>query len=309
MDRYKKIISTILFIIMLLTFSGCDIKDADKEGEVASEVEFAYNLIDYDKTIQYDGSPVTVAFEIYNKEDPSEFGIMVFIGGVIQEFTTSEYSENKYMQKYSVGHSQQKNIDIKLTPQNLEKGEYELFVVIILNPSYIAEAPNYVFGYNHKISFASTKIKINQDIKENTKTDLSAYSNKITSEEKNKYKNEDGSNQLDRYTDCVIFNNGIEENRKIKLNGSNLNVDFKLLGGDSAKYYLTVFINHEPVMINEINNNALLNVNKGMYANLNFNYNSDQMENNSVIYAIAIPAELSTDNVYPIKSDSIIILK
>lgn len=71
----------------------------------------------------------------------------------LQEFMTNEYNENKYMQSYNIESKHQKSIQIILSPQNIEIGNYELVVIMLLNPSFMAKSPNYVFGYNHKISY------------------------------------------------------------------------------------------------------------------------------------------------------------
>lgn len=306
----KKSLNFLILILLIgLTFVGCDFKQQKEENNIASEVEFAYNLVDYDKTIKYDGSPISITFELYNKADAAEFGIMIYIGGCNQKFRTSEYADMQYIHKYSLQKKQQKSIVIEFTPQNVEIGEYELFVVSILNPSFTAEAPNYVFGYNHKITYASTKINISQKLQTNIEIYKDAQSFPITQGEINSYRNEDGSNQLDNYMDCVILNNGATEDRRIILNGNDLNIDFKLLGGDAAAYYLTIYINHKPVKINDNYDHALIYKEKAKSSTITFNYDIDNLDDNSVIYAIAIPVDRSTDDIYPIKSDSIVIVK
>lgn len=310
MNVYKKTLNFITIVsLVILIFTGCDSEQSKTNGHITSEVEFSYNLVDFDKTIEYNGSPISLTFELYNKADDAEFGIMIFIGGTIQKFKTLEYSKNEYMHTYSLKQNNKKSIDIELLPQNVDAGKYDLYVIAILNPSFTAEAPNYIFGYNHKITYASTKINITMDLPSNVYTYTDSKSSQITQEEIDSYKNSDGSNQLDKFMDCIIVNNGAKEDRKIMLGDGNLNIDFKLLGGDAASYYLTIFINHKPIKINNKYNNALINLEKEKSSTVSFNYDFKDIADNSVIYAIAIPADMSTDTVYPIKSDSIMIIK
>lgn len=251
MNVYKKTLNFITIVLLvILSFAGCDFEQRKTNSHIASEVEFSYNLVDFDKTIEYDGSPISLTFELYNKADDAEFGIMIFIGGNIQKFKTLEYSKNEYMHTYSLKQNHKKSINIEFFPQNVDAGKYDLYVIAILNPSFTAEAPNYIFGYNHKITYASTKINITMDLPSNLYTYTDSKSSQITQEEIDSYKNSDGSNQLDKFMDCIILNNGSKEDRKIMLGDGNLNIDFKLLGGDATSYYLTVFINHKPIKIN-----------------------------------------------------------
>ena len=192
--------------------------------------------------------------------------------------------------------------------QGLDIGEYDLTIIVMLNPNFMAKEPNYVFGYNHKISYAYTKIKINTVTDLKTKTGIVESAFLISNEEKKKYINE-GINRLEQRAYNVILNNGEEENRKIILNKKDLDVEVKILGGSNATYRVTAFLNHEPILINDEYNDFLLNSSIDSYSILNLNYNYENIDNNSVFYIIAIPINEIQENAYPVKSDSIVVIK
>lgn len=308
----RRIISSSFFVLSVLIIfvftTSCNFQKEKNNTENFPDVEFSYNLVDWDKTINYDGTPISLTLEIYNNEAYAEFGIMIFINGIIQEFTTNEHTECKYMQKYNFQSKQQKTIEISLSPQSVNIGEYELVVIMLINPSFMATEPNYVFGYNHKISYAYTNIKINSntDLKLNTMT--VEKSNIIDDTEKNKYIS-DNINRLELTAYCIMMNENKEENRKIFLNGNDLNVNFKVLGGSSAKYRVTTFINHEPILINEKYNNAILESSFDRYSIFSCDYANVKLQEQNVIYSIAIPIDNIKDNSFPIKSDSVVIIK
>lgn len=119
----KHISLFILFISILLIFSltGCTQNQDDGDQAAFPDIEFGYNLVDWDKTIQYEGEPIAFTFELNNNEYKAEFGLMVFIDGKIQKFTTTEYENPDYMHNYFLQSKECKAIQISLLPQNLKK--------------------------------------------------------------------------------------------------------------------------------------------------------------------------------------------
>lgn len=307
----EKLRSSLLVFVILIIFmftTGCEFNKDKRNDESFPDVEFSYNLLNWDKTIIFEKSPITLTLDIANNEAAAEFGIMVFINGISQEFMTNEYNESKYMQSYNIESKQQKSIQIILTPQNIEIGNYELVVIMLLNPSFMAKSPNYVFGYNHKISYAYTNIEIKTDTNLNKNVMTIEKSNSIDEIEKNKYIDENG-NRLEARAHCIMLNDGEEENRKINLNGNNLSIVYKVLGGESAKYCVTTFINHEPILVNDKYDYVLLKSSIDTYSTFSCEYNNKKLQDKNVIYSIAIPVDNIKNNAFPIKSDSVIIIK
>lgn len=306
----KHISLFILFISILLIFSltGCTQNQDDGDQAAFPDIEFGYNLVDWDKTIQYEGEPIAFTFELNNNEYKAEFGLMVFIDGKIQKFTTTEYENPDYMHNYFLQSKECKAIQISLLPQNLKKGEYDLTVIMLLNPNFIAEEPNYVFGYNHKISYAYTRININTETT-TSKTLTVEDSFAISESEKNNYVNDDGSNRLEMRAYGVILNDGAEENRKIYLNNNDLNIDFKILGGDNAQYRITAFLNNKPILTNNEYNDSVLESSIDKYSLMNLKYSNKDLKETNVIYFIALPINETKETAYPIKTDSIVIVK
>lgn len=308
MNKFKT--TLIMFICITLSFSavGCNSEQVNTEKSTFPDIEFGYNLVDWEKTINFVGEPISLTFEINNNEGGAEFGLMVYIDGKIQKFVTADNDKLAYMHCCYLQTKQNKSIEISLCPQGLDIGEYDLTIIVMLNPNFMAKEPNYVFGYNHKISYAYTKIKINTVTDLKTKTGIVESAFLISNEEKKKYINE-GINRLEQRAYNVILNNGEEENRKIILNKKDLDVEVKILGGSNATYRVTAFLNHEPILINDEYNDFLLNSSIDSYSILNLNYNYENIDNNSVFYIIAIPINEIEENAYPLKSDSIVVIK
>lgn len=313
----RKIISRsclALCVLFVFALSGCSQQirpsEQPQDSNVAKfpDIEFGYNLVDWDKVINYDGKPISLTLEINNNEACAEFGIMIFIDGAIQKFSTNECTEQNYMQSYFIQSKELKTISATLSPQNIGIGEYDLTVIMLLNPSFMASEPNYVFGYNHKISYAYTTIKINSNTVINNNTLAIDYISEINEAEKNEYISEDG-NRLALRAYCIMLNNGEEENRKIILNGNELKVDFKILGGSSTKYRVTTFMNHEPILVEDKYDNVILTSSIDKYAVFSCNLSNEKLQEKNILYSIAIPIDKIKDDAYPVKSDSVVVIK
>lgn len=308
MNKSRILLLSFICIFLIFFVAGCNDECVNSDKSTFPDIEFKYNLVNWEKNINFNGEPVSLTFEINNNEGGAEFGLMVFIDGKIQKFITTENNELSYMHSYYLETKQNKSIQISLLPQGFDIGEYDLTVLVMLNPSFMAEAPNYVFGYNHKISYAYTRIRINTETDIKTKTGIVDSIFEISSVEKNRYIR-DGINQLEQRAYSIILNNEEEENRKIILNKKDLKIEFKILGGSSATYRITAFLNHEPILINDEYSDFLLQSSLDNYSILNLNYKNEQLEGNSVFYIIAIPINEIDEYAYPVKSDSIVIIK
>lgn len=313
MRKWIKLISSCVLLCMLLSFAGCDFTKQSKEQVLPNEfpdIEFTYDLLDADQTIQFDGKPVSLIFELNNIGAAAQYGILVFIDGIVQEFKTEDYKKMDYMHNYELKAEENKSIQISLIPQNLEKGEYDLSVLVLLNPDFMPQEPNYVFGYNHKISYAYTKINVQADTTKDAKTLNIEDTNKISEVEKNSYV--DLENEVDRLENnayCLVLNDGKEEHRKIILDKKDLQIDFKLLGGNDAKYRITVFLNNEPILLEKEYSDALLHSSTEDYSILKLNLQNKQLRKQNVLYAVAVPTEEIEETAFPIKSDSIVVVR
>lgn len=74
-------------------------------------------------------------------------------------------------------------------------------------------------------------------------------------------------------------------------------------------YCVTTFINHEPILVNDKYDYVLLKSSIDTYSTFSCEYNNKKLQDENVIYSIAIPIDNIKDNAFPIKSDSVIIIK
>ena len=100
MRKHINLFILFISILIIISLTGCTQIKNDSSSATFPDIEFGYNLVDWDKTIQYEGDPISFTFELNNNEYKAEFGLMVFIDGKIQKFTTTEYENPDYMHNY-----------------------------------------------------------------------------------------------------------------------------------------------------------------------------------------------------------------
>lgn len=298
----------ILIFIISLCLCGCSTQkkeSANGKEEIVSEAGYEFELLEYSKQIEYNGTPVNIHYKLNNLYDPIDIGIMIFLDGIVQPFYTDEFSEKNYMHVYDFAKDETRTVSIYFEPQSGSFGEHLLTVITMLNTNFRAKGPIYDFGYNHRISFISDTIYFKQDLGESKAEKKDSYTQaNISADERAAYQREDDTNRLDDTAFFHLLNQNKIIERQLSLNLTDL--DLKGLGGFPATYRTSLFLNHEPIKIDGKYDYIEMKIDKNQFSKSNISFDPSKLQEGDILYTISIP--IDTRDSFPVKSDSIILL-
>lgn len=281
------------------------------EAMLATDYGYSCYIVDNEtKTFRYTGVPVSLEVQIKNDEPVHmELGIFLFVGGIAQQYSITGLAPAAYMQTYTFAAEEDARLQLSFTPQAVPQGEQELQIITILNPSFLAWEPNYVFGNNHKASGVPVPIHIDAPTAGTIRAIDATDTGKISAAEWKKYDQGDRPNRLIGRAHTVLQQSGMDHDRTVALAQNDLQLDIRLLGGEDAGYYTTVFVNHEPVAIDGGYDVIRHTLREGYFATFPFLYKSTALSNNDIIYTISVPILRTTQRAQSIKSKTIMVLK
>ena len=212
----KKII--VLLFVSLMLFSGCTKKETtddksslqeeinpfDLSGEDMSNViaSFSFGVDEISETksiMDYNGGELQFNCSLSNSEIPCEVGIIIFIDGYSQAFTTDEKTEENVVQAYSLKENENKTVKVKFTPDIGKKGDkLNVSIGTILFPSFKPNKdtktllPNIQYGASLPWDLNILADGKNKDISIDNKSTFKP----ITEDYKNKHYNHDENNKI-----------------------------------------------------------------------------------------------------------------
>jgi len=265
---FAKIVAVVLILLLQTSCTTNnnnvqDFTDTNKSNESIQIDDKEYGLLsgfpnENDFIKEYNGKPIKFAYNMKNMRSEAEWGLRVYIDGVLQTF--SVYHEQECVayntQQYNVclNEEETQDIEIELIPNIGEKGEIlALNVCTILNPSYMLEGTSYVsFLPNHRLSSSMTmKIIMKKSIEVETKIkQLSATFVKVPDGIINQYNILDNNGQYQNNFDEQIIFNIYKKNEDDDILYCKENDVIKVSGyGKPGKYIVSMYINHELVPI------------------------------------------------------------
>lgn len=236
--------------------------DDDTSSSTAGSFNFGVEWED-GKELTLDYAP-TVSFRFFvdNSGKTTDFGLLLFVNGIRQPYRTEEDSENKIMHIFDVNQDEQKVQTIEFEPVVGAKGD-EVFVEIVsmFHPDFI-QAENSNYEFNHGISSLwPSKMAVTQETGLSEPNVCSEYEVTPISDELRQEFNEMGSagasvgNALDNNVYIETLKNDVFLTPKDLQEGkgdskpftTNDSVTLCMYGGESCKYRVSMYINHDLV--------------------------------------------------------------
>ena len=265
----------------------------------------------------YNGQPLEIPFTICGAEagTNTEIGVLLFVDGVAQPYKAvyadgAELSE-AYMQTFHLEYEQQENFRMVFQPVTGKAGEtVSVMAVTILKPSFVAEGENNPrYGFYHGESATIPRhISFAVDAPPQAAAAPTADYN-ITELPKDVVDTMAAWGSLEDLDTTAVLSLVTEDGNVIRSDGKTAKVTLRLYGGPEATFHITLFINHQPV---RINNSDYLSVNtqKNKMAEATFQLDTVGLDELNTIYAIAATAgaddALEVNN--PIKTQSILLV-
>lgn len=239
-------------------FANSDENASTTAGKWGFGVEFEEGkelVLDYASTVSF-------RYYVDNDGKTTDFGLLLFVNGIRQPYRTEEESENKIMHTFDVNQDERKVQTIEFEPVVGEKGD-EIMVEIItmFQPDFI-QTENSYYEFSHKISsLYPSKMSVTQETDLSKSKVCSEYEVTPISDELRQEFNEmsatgsSGGNTLDSSVYIETLRNDVSHTPKDLLEGkgdttpftTNDSVTLCMYGGESCKYRVSMYINHNLV--------------------------------------------------------------
>lgn len=315
-------------IIFSMIFSGCmvsDVRTSENNTQIESEedtsnmqtknenddddeedaVSFGYDETDESAamdTYVYTGDALSVPYHLQaQKATGHDVGFLIFIDGVCQKYSvkedTGEVTEEEYMHRFTLSDTNEKKFTFLIQPNIGKKGDKKgIYVCGIIYPGFQPESktePSYQY-YGNLFQTVPQQVRFEADSKNNEKQQAvySSDGKEIPEEIKNTYEalfgisiEESGGRQ----SNVELFKDGSEE-AYIEEKSEIAVLHFQMYGGKAGTYRTTLFINHEPVLVDGKNYIETEYKDKTM-STYDINLDVSKIPQNSTIYAITVPAD------------------
>lgn len=331
-----------LFLCIIILFTGCTTKkasdfessvsdsaaqnnpfdiDTKNDSTVIASYGFKANSIDENNhVIQYNGGELEVDFSLMNSQIPCEAGIMLYVNGVAQPYSTEEYSNKKLIQPYQLGKNETKIVKAKFIPAVGKKGEtLDIYCTAMLNPSFVpSENVKNILPNHSIIQTLPWNIQCNQDSANSELNICTKYNiSDITQETKDKYiqKDKDGNitgNSLDQSLN-VDLTDGTSSLNNLNLSSGDKKITLQCLGGKEYKYRISFYINHKlvPVFDGKDYLDITMTKDKMITKDIILNAKNLSLNDYNSMYVVAVPLNppMSFDAPGVEKTSSVILIK
>ncbi len=270
---------------------------------------------------EYNGGEVVVDYFLDNGNDKAlEYGFFVFLEGIPQPFKTEAVgSEYRYCQTINLEAKEFKEFQIIFTPSQGNKGdELTVYICGMYQPSFIPDASNINFGFNHGITAtAPNKLIFLEDLSNTEKENLmgeellsnvSYIEEEITTAVREQYAKEDG-NRLDIEIITELYEEDNYEQfnnvRIMAVEKENVDLIFKGMGKEGTAYRTTFYLDHHPIAIKGEDYLEWRTV-RGSMAVYKMGLDVSRLEGNHILYSISIPIE--GEDFY-LKTESMLLIR
>ncbi|MDR3314921.1 MAG: hypothetical protein LBS98_00340 [Coriobacteriales bacterium] len=115
---------------------------------ITPDASFSYGPLV--RSVSFDGSPLNVVYEFDNAGSSFEFGLLAFIDGVLQPYSSDSDPGNSYLHAFQLEEGERAEITLTITPTVGTKGQIQyLRTVVVLHPFYQPDLTKPVlFGHN-----------------------------------------------------------------------------------------------------------------------------------------------------------------
>ena len=260
----------------------------------------------------YQGTTIEIPYYIENMgkagEKNAEVGLLLFANGEPQPFSVGEEGKKReevVMQKFSLSPGEKKELKLRFHPVSGKKGEnIGIIPATIWNPDFFPkskENPNFgnclQLGANIPLT-----IQMKSDGKAlYTHAETNAKMVDIPKEILAAYEGAEGEDSYDILDNSVGFTMEPSEKntRLLKAENGKADITINLYGGKQVTDKITVFINNEPIVIND-GNYIEIDTKKGKMWQINFSLDVSKYGECSTIYAVAMTSgrDYVVDDIY-----------
>ncbi len=315
----KKTIFIILLVISVL-ITGCQkesLSDSEIEGNPFSsefidneEVAFAYGFgvsnPPATTDIIYDGNPISITCYIDNLSAQLSAGLLIFVDGEPQPFSTSENSKISYMHTCNAPEKTKVYIDITFTPIKGAVGDtLSIRFISILNPHNKPTGLNYQFGHTNAMNtFFPRYIKILHAPPENITVETRELKKRaLSSNELKKLQYTDSRGQYINRLEQFNFQIQNPSNSEVRyLENTQGSITFKItaFGGLTTEYRVIPYINHIPLFSNDMANSIFVEPGNNIYEDIvtletkSLDKSHYNIQDYNVFYVLAVPVDGNT---------------
>lgn len=267
MKYCKKILSALLILTLALSFSACNEKAINNGSTNPTEEEqqSKANTPNYGLSagfsegdnllLNYNGKPLSFEYSLYNPEASAEWGIEVYVDGILQNITVysenTSAAQNTNMYVTNLENGERKIIRIEFMPNTGKAGEtLELNVCSFLNPDYMIDGTDYTsFLPFHRLSPGYTmKIQMNKDAQNPVKVaEFNGRYEEVPQEIIDSFNSINSSNEIENvYDRQQIFDICKSDENESVINLSGKRDTLEVFGyGKPGTYRISVYINNQ----------------------------------------------------------------
>lgn len=301
--------------------SASEYNPFSQSGQITDEVNgatFGYGLCNpaADNRYEYQ-EEMTLDFYIENSSQTADFGLLLYVNGVLQEYSVADAADKHTMAHITVEKGEKKEFSVNFSPVCASDDEtFCVSYAIMLNPDFAPQSDTTVFGNNHRISAMSISMS---DVPENAlteKTLLCENAESIPCELQTQYYiyDEEGNVSANTLANNVSFraesytSSHSENNNTTHALTKNDSVNLTLLGGpQESKWRISMYCNHG--LVSAFDGTSYIDMqassDKMSTYTVPMSVIGDVAQQYSSVYFIASPIG-SDGESYPIKSHSFV---
>lgn len=307
----------IFFLVLAFLLSGCGNNEksvsSDKNNDELIDVfstedslssqstgAIGFGFLDQEvNEYTYNGKDVVIRYYMENlgeaNEDAAETGLMLFVDGECQPYKINlngKESDTKTMQKFEIQPGERMEFEMIFTPVSGKKGEkVGIIPAVIWSPNFMPENSEIArFGNCYHLN---TNIPLTINMKQDGLNDTTQSSAKcdivdIPQSVLDQYDGMEGMDTYDILDSSVNFEIELPDDKnKLLIREDKLEVTLNLYGGKQVTDKITLFIDNQPISIDE-GDFVQIKTQKGKMCQIKATIDVSSINKNSVLYGVAM---------------------
>lgn len=307
----------IFFLVLVFLLSGCannrkEISNEKNNNELMdafstenslftqSSGAIGFGFLDQEADeYAYNGKDVVIRYYMENlgeaNEDIAETGLLLFVDGESQPYKINlngKESTTETMQKFKLQPGERLEFEIIFTPVSGKKGDkVGIIPAVIWSPNFMPENGEIArFGNCYRLNTnIPLTINMEQDGLNETKNSSTGYNIvDIPQSVLNQYEGVEGMDTYDILDSSVGFEIELPDDKnKLLIKDDKLEVTLNLYGGKQVTDKITLFIDNQPVRIDE-GDFVEVKTQKGKMCQIKATIDASSINKNSVLYGVAM---------------------
>lgn len=269
--------------------------------------------------LTYDGNPIQLSYFLQGTGSNTEVGLMLFLDGVPQPHRVVKNNQQDdlfiggqkvLMTNHRVSGNGRTEFTVEFTPVTGSSGEeIGLHAIFLFEPSFVPKTESQTFGVYHDGRF---QIPLSVIMKTDAPSQAENYAVSIEttpipqSEKINDELNPSGRISQPHF---LFYSGESYYPNKLVAKNSQIELTTSIYGGVEADYRITIFVNHQPIMIGG-HHNFLMRTHYDQISTYRFTLDLRNYNRINSLYAVIIPVGQSykDENIYGKKTDSILLV-